>query len=82
MANDHKPPTFWGVWKVGLEVPELFASREQAAHRAYEMARLDVGITIHLLEMSSTGTVEFPDRPTAIGSLASYRPNLNRKSDA
>jgi hypothetical protein len=73
---DTESPTFWGVWTPGYEWPELFASRDDAVKRAYEVAQSRAGITAHLMQMTSAGTVRYPLHPTATGVLASSPPRL------
>jgi hypothetical protein len=65
-------PTFWGVWVPGQESPELLGSREEAIERAYQIAMSRVGLTVHLMEMKTNGTVKFPMTPTVSGALAGY----------
>jgi hypothetical protein len=48
-------PVFWGVWTKALEGPELFASKDEAAKRAYEIAKVRVGTRVHLMRLASVG---------------------------
>jgi hypothetical protein len=64
-------PVFWGVWTKALEGPELFASKDEAAKRAYEIAaKVRVGTRVHLMRLASVGWVEYPNNPSASGELA------------
>jgi hypothetical protein len=66
-----------GIWTDGYDAPELFKSREDAAKRAYDVARSNSGIVVHLMQMTSAGTVKYPSQPTASGILASDPPKAS-----
>jgi len=56
--NQSDVPAFWSVWASPLDTPEIFASRDDAVRRAHDVARLYIGEKVHLMELTSVGTVE------------------------
>jgi hypothetical protein len=71
----HEAPTFWGVWTAGHDGPELCVSEDAAIKRAYELALSRVGLTVHLMQMTSAGHIRYPLLPSAYGVLARNPPH-------
>jgi hypothetical protein len=71
-----KIPTFWVVWTAGMDRPELVLSEGAAVNRAYELALSQIGMTVHVLQTQSVGTIQYPANPTATGILAKDPPRI------
>lgn len=61
--NDRNEKDFWAVWKPGADWPSRYASESSAKAAAVNMARQNIGITVHLMRVQSVGTVTYPDLP-------------------
>jgi hypothetical protein len=69
--SDRDANCFWAVWCKGQEWPGLFASESAAKDRVHILAKSNVGAEVHLMKISSIGTVKYPNDPVATGDMAS-----------
>lgn len=60
---------FWAVWKEGFEWPQLFSHEGMARNKAEQIAKENVGQTVHLMRINSVGTVEYPTEARRSGLL-------------
>jgi hypothetical protein len=67
MAEEHPP--LWFVWVPGEEAPQMHRSPESASAQADLAARLHVGVTVHLYQLKSVGSITYPNRPLIIGDV-------------
>lgn len=60
---------FYGVWRDGMEWPELHAMEKSARERAILMGKQNVGCRVYMMKMTAAGTVLFSAEPQFSGEL-------------
>lgn len=64
--------TFYGVWREGMEWPELHTTEKSARERAILMGKQNIGNRVAMMRMTVSGTVLFPADPQLSGELCGH----------
>ncbi len=62
-------PSFWAVWKDGMDYPNLYAAEAPAKEAVKVMARAYPGLTVYLLKLQVAGSLTLPEKYKATGQM-------------
>jgi hypothetical protein len=62
-------PSFWAVWKDGMDYPSLYPVEDKAKEAVRRMAKQYPGQTVYFLRLAVSGSLTLPEKYKATGQM-------------